>query len=198
MKIMLCLLSLLSQGLYAQISFHKKSTVVAATELASAIDIVSEPEDGLVHLFELFVDENYHVEGFIRTSSESRQEVALEDLNDRDVILADVEGKAALKLRCESCTPEQGGVAVLTYLYNGLVMSYREFSIELTRVNDRKWLLKDEDGKVIESLYLVSRKFMGHLIGIKEVLVNQTPEDLEFEEISVKSLFEKNVKSEKL
>ena len=178
MKFFVYSLLLVANPGFAEWLFHANEGSIPATEKANSIEIISEPEDGKVHHFELFVDDQYNIEGFIRHSDEGTQEITFDDINNKDVVLAEVKDMPALKLRCDQCTRDQGGRVVLTYLYNGLMPSYKEFYMDLKRVHSTKWELFDESENSIQVLYLVSRILMGYLIGIDEILVNPTEEEM--------------------
>jgi len=132
-------------------------------------EVISEPENNRVHNFLAEVDENFDVLGMVRKADETTQKLALEEIVE-GVVLIKKEGFDVITLSCSNCDSVHGGDINLKYLYSGLSKQYRDFKMELVRDGDN-WALFSGKEK-ISYLKLVSRKFMGRLIGIKTILVN--------------------------
>jgi hypothetical protein len=72
----------------------------------------------------------------------------------------------------------EGGAVNLSYLYNGLTGTYRDFPIRLTR-SGHQWSVQTDQGKSFKSMFLHARKWMGELIGIDHISVSDAAQ-LEF------------------
>ena len=141
------------------------------------VKAISEPEDNRVHDFILHVDEQDEINFLIRRSGDATQEIAMEDLLNGEVVIARSSDKDALLLSCPSFDMEEGGVFVIRYLYNGIIMTYRTFELKLVKVHypegQDSWVLKTVDDILVETLHIVSRKILGTVVGIKEIGVNR-------------------------
>ena len=134
-------------------------------------DVISEPENNKVHQFLVEVDENFDILGLVRKTDESVQRINLEEIV-QGIVLLEKDGFDVITLTCSGCDSVHGGEITLKYLYDGLAKKYREFKMELLRDRDNWALFTVSNKEKINSLKLVSRKFLGRLIGIKKILVN--------------------------
>lgn len=144
------------------------SSIAFSAELHLA-DVISEPEDNRIHKFLVEVDDNFDILGLVRKTDESIQKINLEEII-QGIVLLEKDDFNVITLTCSGCDSVHGGEITLKYLYDGLGKKYREFRMELLRDRD-SWALFSGEVK-INSLKLVSRKFLGRLIGIKKILVN--------------------------
>jgi len=135
------------------------------------VEILSEPEDNRIHEISLGLNESEEILRLVRRSTGSENSIAMSDIINSEVVLAVASGKNALMLKCPSCSINQGGTLIFTYLTNGLDDSYASIGLQLTR-DDAGWLLRTENGITIENLNMKSRKIFGQVVGIKEILIN--------------------------
>lgn len=142
------------------------------------VDIISEPQDGLIHTLLVQTDDYGDIVNLIRKTenSSNQQVISMEQLMREPVVLAHAEGRDILLLKCEDCTPSEGGAIELEYLYNGMTMRYKDLEMNINPYNAgyNSWQLYDEDNEVlIETLRMIPRKIFGQLVGIKKILINE-------------------------
>jgi hypothetical protein len=150
--------------------FFLFSSIAFSTELHLA-DVISEPENNRIHKFSVEVDDNFDILGLVRRADEFIQKINLGEIIEGTVLL-EKDGFNVITLTCSGCDSVHGGEISLKYLYDGLGKKYREFSMELLRDGDNWSLFTKSGAEKINSLKLVSRKFLGRLVGIKKILVN--------------------------
>ena len=164
------------------------------------IKVISEPEENRIHDFLVYVDEASNLKFLVRKSSpkiqthpieefgdtptipieaeEEIQTIPIEDLTAGEVVIARASDKAALLISCPEFEMEKGGVFVIRYLYNGVMMSYKTLEVKLKRVKGSadqldSWVLMTKGDALIKTLHLVSRKIFGTLIGIDRIDINR-------------------------
>ncbi len=134
-------------------------------------DVISGPENNLVHKFFLKLDENNDVLSLIIKTDDETQEIGLEKIVE-GIVLYHQDGFDVITLECPTCDSVHGGEINFKYLYSALSKKYRDFKIDLVR-DGESWILQKSQDKVkINALKLVARKFLGRIIGIKNILVN--------------------------
>lgn len=150
--------------------------MICFSTLAYSLDIhlaevISEPENNQVHNFFVELDENFDMQALVRKTEEISQRLDIEKVIE-GIVLIEKDGLDVITLSCPTCDVVHGGEINLKYLYSGLSKQFRDFKMELLRDGD-SWALYTIAEKVkIKSLKLVSRVFMGQIIGIKKILVN--------------------------
>ena len=132
------------------------------------VRIISEPENNLVHKLILVMKADGEIIQLVRKSASSIQVFTPEELIQGEVVLATVQGRKAVILSCKGCEKSQGGNLKLSYLFNGVTMTYRSLSMRFVR-DGADWLLYTQNMKPIRRLKLVSRIVFGQIIGIKRI-----------------------------
>lgn len=135
------------------------------------IEILSEPENNLVHDLLLGLDENGDIVQLRRTSEESEDIFAVEELLEGEIVLARSSGRDSVLLSCSNCSPQEGGDLRLRYLKNGVFSTYQTLDMYLVTI-EGQWEVYTLDNERIYNLTLKPNTFLGQLIGIKEILVN--------------------------
>jgi hypothetical protein len=143
------------------------------------VEILSEPEDNLIHTFLLGEHQSGNVIDVVRRTGDAVQFIKAKEIKDDFVVVAQAEGRDAVLLKCEECNINsteglRSGVIVLRYLHNGITNSYRNFSMDLRKVENIWNLYKKDTDTIIERLTLKSRKIFGRIIGIDDVVINSS------------------------
>ncbi len=153
-------------GLFSNTVFANQ--VMVNTDL---VEILSEPQDDLIHTVSLNLDENGDIVEVIRTSEEDELVIPSEDLIEGEVVLARSQDRDAVFLSCPGCTADLGGELVVRYISNGIFNTYDELHMNLVRTGN-DWTLFSVDGEEVINLRLVSRTIFGQVIGIREIQIN--------------------------
>ncbi|RLA64805.1 MAG: hypothetical protein DRQ88_10290 [Epsilonproteobacteria bacterium] len=134
-------------------------------------EVISEPEGNIVHKFFVELDDNFDVQALVRKTDETTQRLDLEKIVE-GIVLIEKDGFEVITLTCPTCDSVHGGEINLKYLYSGISKKFRDFKMELLRDRDSWGLFSIPDRIKIKRLKLVSRIFLGQVIGIKKILVN--------------------------
>jgi hypothetical protein len=135
------------------------------------LEIISEPEGNKKHFLTFNLDKEGDVLKINRKSSGSNQSFTVDQLNEKGVILYKTEGRDVIKLMSNSMDRIYGGHIIMTFLTNGITMTYDELDFEIVRKGDR-WEALTLKGRKINRLTLISRKILGKVIGIKKILID--------------------------
>lgn len=161
-------------GLSLSLLFLVLSTVSSFAYEYRLISITSEPENDLVHNLILDLDSNGKIEKIVRRSKVDETEYSLNDLKEKEVVVAAYNGRNAILLKCENdCDEERGGLLTLKYLYNGVTQSYHSLRINMQKQEGGDWVAKTEKDEQIKTLRLKSRKapIVHTVIGV-DVMIN--------------------------
>ena len=153
----------------APFSLQEDDRVKSTVEL---VDIIVEPDGNRLHKIFLDLGAALEVIHFVRQAADNKQVIPFEDLDNKEVVLAQAGDRDAVLLGCENCKNDQGGRLNLKYLYNGITMSYRNFPMIIEKNAEGKWLLYTTDWVVISSMRLLTRSIFGQVIGIDGVAIN--------------------------
>ena len=172
--LILCFLGLsLMNFTYASDSEHTEGDPQEDEQMPTdLVEIISEPENNLIHNIRLYVDEENTITHLIRESEVDAQMITVEELAAGEVLLAQASGLDAVFLGCNHCTASEGGEVYIKYLHNGALKKYKTFSMNLVKIDDTWTLVTQEDNDPIIRLKLISRFIFGKLIGIKGVQIN--------------------------
>ncbi len=137
-------------------------------------EILSEPDNNLIHTLKLGLNAEGDIETIIRTSSESEDIFDIQDLKDgKQLVLAESSGKDAVILYCTNiCDEFNGGDMTVKYLYNGITDTYRYKFFYLIRTSNDDWELYTDSDELVVNLTLKPNMFWGILIGILRIDVN--------------------------
>ena len=133
------------------------------------VTIVSEPEDNLVHEVALANGPDGFLEHVVRRSRQDQTVVKPEELSRGEVVLARTDGRDSVLLSCPGCDFRHEGVVSMRYISNGLFHRYAVFQMRLRRMDDGSYRLASMDGRRIERLRLTARRWLGILLGVKSV-----------------------------
>jgi len=133
--------------------------------------IISEPENGLIHNLILLINADQSIAQVIRRSSINEQRIEPQELFTGEVVLARASSRDAVKMSCPQCTVTAGGAIVVRYLYNGITGSYNSLNLKLVKTAEG-WFLHTEGGVKVNTLRLIERKVFGQTIGIEDIRIN--------------------------
>jgi hypothetical protein len=135
------------------------------------LEVVSEPEDGIVHKLLVAVDQNGNLLALIRQTNQEQQIILQEALFQNETSLARASGRDAIFVHGKG-DRVKGGKIILKYLYDGIWNTYRQKEFSLKNIENRKWQLQTLQNVPIYRLTLRSKKLFGRLIGIDRIDVN--------------------------
>lgn len=167
------LTSLFLVGILAALTSHTPATFANPdfNILEKLVEIKVEPQNNSRHNIHVDVDDDGTILRVIRSSSSSQQVINAADLIKGPVTLANVDGRDVLQISCLNCSLTTGGTLRLNYMYDGILKTYRTKTYQL-RASDFAWELYEGATKV-HNLTVESRKFLGKVIGIKDVRANR-------------------------
>jgi hypothetical protein len=130
------------------------------------VTVVSEPQGGMQHRIGLVLDAEGGIAQIVRRSERGESVASAADLIRGRVALAPLD---AVLVSCPRCEVARGGRLVLEYLHNGLTGRYASRTFRLERGGDA-FRLTTERGEPIRYLRLRTRRFLGALVGIDDVV----------------------------
>ena len=152
------------------IAYPAFSTEPFFIEEESFVEILSKPENDRFYDLSLQLDETGDIVAFVFRSEGLEKVISTEELENGEILLAEVQGREALFVSCLNCDWQEGGELSVRYLYSGLDDSYRTFQMGFEKDEDL-WIpfVGEED---VFNLTLSSNTIFGRVIGVKEILVN--------------------------
>ena len=84
------------------------------------------------------------------------------------IVASEREGRDVVVLRPKNFDAINGGIFILDFLYSGISGARREVNLKLSKVAG-KFVLTTSDGTKVNHLAIIGNRFMGKLIGIKEI-----------------------------
>ncbi len=87
------------------------------------------------------------------------------------IVASERDGRQVVILRAQNFTASSGGTIALDYLYNAIKGSRKVFNLKLVKVAG-KFVLLTKEGAKVNQLVFVGNRFVGQVIGIKEVLAS--------------------------
>jgi hypothetical protein len=84
------------------------------------------------------------------------------------IVASEREGREVVILRPKNFTAAKGGIFVLDFLFSGISGSRKELNLKLSKVAG-KFVLSTSEGTRVNHLSFIGNKFLGKLIGIKEI-----------------------------
>jgi hypothetical protein len=135
------------------------------------VSLRSDPEGGIVHTLSLAYDVHGRVECLVRRTGPDSEVFSLAQVR-AGATLASAGGRRAIRLVCPDCDAQQGGRVRISYLHNGIINRFHALELECRRGPDGLLALYPVGGgDPIRRLHMTSRKFLGILIGIDEIRV---------------------------
>ncbi len=86
--------------------------------------------------------------------------IVLVERSNRDIVLlsgADLDATA-------------GGKVIISYLYNALTKRHKHKQLELFQ-QDGKWVMADEQHKIVKSIHFTTKKVLGKVVGLDEMII---------------------------
>ena len=154
------------------LSFIPFGAYVPSTEQEIPIvEILSEPEDGIIHKMSVTTEENGDLLQVVRKTEDEVTAFPFQSLIDGEVVFARAQDRDALILSCPECTLDTGGTIVFKYLANALNNSWKSQDFQVVKTEDG-WSLDTNDGESISTMTMKSAKIFGQVVGIKVITIN--------------------------
>jgi hypothetical protein len=135
------------------------------------VTLRSDPEGGIEHTLSLAFDAHNRVECLVRRTGRDSEVFSFAQVR-TGATLASAGGRPVIRLSCARCDPERGGRVRLSYLHNGIINSFNVLDLDWRRGPDGTLALYRVGGTdPIRRLRMTSRRFLGILIGIDEILI---------------------------
>ena len=126
--------------------------------------VVLQSGEEFYELQELAID-TYH-----NQLATERYSMAIPDLSTGYALVHD--GTEILRVQSDNFDPHSGGLLKFKYLNNGITGKYKTHSVFLY-LRGLQWVAYDENLRPIHSMHLTAKKFMGKVIGIEDIIINQ-------------------------
>lgn len=137
------------------------------------VTIISEPEDNLVHQLIMVIAPDGRLRYVVRRSKEDETVTTLQALSAGEVVMARTDGRASVMLSCSGCDAQGSGITRLRYISNGILRRYGKLEMRIERSDDGSFRLWSMEGVRVERLRLTSRRWLGLLIGVKSVEIEE-------------------------
>jgi hypothetical protein len=92
----------------------------------------------------------------------------VERVMDDGIVASARQGRDIVILKTKNFNPENGGIVVMDFLYNGVTGNRKTYSMKMNKVNG-KFVVTTMEGARINRLVFIGNRVLGQMVGIKEI-----------------------------